>query len=195
MRDDSNQGPKVDIVAIGASAGGVDAISSLLELLPADLPAAVVVVLHRPAGRVSALPEILGRKSHLRVVIPESGEAPRRGTCYVGPPDRHLVMAPNGRWQYLVDHQYRGRNIDELFCSLARYAGGRTIAVILTGLLDDGSAGLAAIKEAGGLALVQSPEQAAYPDMPRNAIRHDGLIDFVGPIHALAEKLKQLVRP
>lgn len=191
--DDRRQ--KLDIVAIGASAGGVEAISNLVRRLPRDLPAAVVVVLHRPAGRASALPAILARECPLPVVIPEFGEALRHGVCYVGHPDRHLVMGPNAHWAYLVDSQYRGRNIDELFCSLARYADGRTIGVILSGSLDDGSAGLKAIKDAGGMALVQSPEQAAFPDMPRNAIRYNGPVDCVGSIPMLAAKIRECAKP
>jgi hypothetical protein len=87
------------------------------------------------------------------------------------------------------DGFYRGHCIDALFQSLARHAGQRTIGVILSGMRKDGSLGLRAIKEAGGIALVQSPEEAAYPDMPQNAIEYDGSIDFIGPIDVIAEEI------
>jgi chemotaxis response regulator CheB len=91
------------------------------------------------------------------------------------------------------DGCYRGHSIDALFCSLARHAGVRTIGVILSGLLKDGTSGLKAIKEAGGIALVQSPWQAAYGDMPESAIAHDGPIDLVAGIDEIAAEVCRLV--
>jgi two-component system chemotaxis response regulator CheB len=91
------------------------------------------------------------------------------------------------------DGFYRGHSIDALFCSLARHAGARTIGVILSGLLKDGTFGLKAIKEAGGVALVQSPKQAAYPDMPQSAIAHDGPIDMVAGVDEIAAEVCRLV--
>jgi two-component system chemotaxis response regulator CheB len=100
-------------------------------------------------------------------------------------PDLRVHLLPNGF--------YRAHNIDALFCSLARRAGSRTIGVVLSGLLKDGTLGLKAIKEAGGVALVQSPGEAAYPDMPRSAIEHNGDIDLVGPVGELAAEICRLV--
>jgi two-component system chemotaxis response regulator CheB len=97
------------------------------------------------------------------------------------------------RVHLLPDSFYRGRNIDALFCSLARHAGPRTIGVVLTGYLSDGTLGLKAIKEAGGIALVQSPQDAAIPDMPNSAIKHDGPIDVVAPLHFLTSEICRLV--
>ena len=94
----------------------------------------------------------------------------------------------------LPDGFYRAHNVDALFCSLARYAGPRTIGVILSGMLKDGTLGLKAIKEAGGVALVQSPEEAAYSDMPCSAIKLDGAIDLVAPVDVLAGEICSLVR-
>ncbi len=93
----------------------------------------------------------------------------------------------------LPDHFYRGHNIDILFFSLARHAGNRTIGVVLSGMLKDGALGLKAIKEAGGVALVQSPQEATFPEMPESAIRYCDAIDFVGPVHALAKEICRLV--
>jgi two-component system chemotaxis response regulator CheB len=178
---------QLDIVAIGASAGGVKAISSLLERLPRDLPAAILVVLHRPPERVSLLQRILSDKCKLHVAIPQSGELLRHGTCFIGEPDLHLTVGPDLRVHLLVDGFYRAHNIDALFCSLARHAGRRTIGIELSGMLKDGVLGLKAIKEAGGVALVQSPEESD------NAITFDGAIDLVAPVDVLAQEICRLV--
>ena len=177
-----------DIVAIGASSGGIEALQSLLEGF-SDLDAIVLVVLHRPADRASYLQEILARKSSMPVVVARHGELLHRGACYIGDPSQHLMVGPGLRADLLPDHRYTTRNIDQLFISLARHFGPRTIGVVLSGQLDDGTRGLAAIKKAGGIALVQSPGEAAYPDMPRNAIAYDGPIDLVAPTSDLAAEI------
>src|SRR5262245_35810862 len=115
-----------DIVAIGASAGGVEAICQLFEQIPRDLPASILVVLHRPADRASALPRILAREGKMRVVAAHGGENLEHGVCYIGEPHRHLILGPDLRLHLLSDGFYRTHNIDTLFCSLSRYAGKRT---------------------------------------------------------------------
>jgi two-component system chemotaxis response regulator CheB len=180
------------IVAIGASADGVEAISNLLQDLPITLRAAVLVVLHRPPNYSSNLPEILARETGLHVVVPKEGERLRQGFCYIGAPGSHLTVSADMRVRLLPDGFYRSHNIDALFQSLAQHAGPQTIGVVLTGLLKDGTLGLKAIKEAGGVALVQNPEQASYPDMPRNAIRYNRNVDLIGPIHELALEICRL---
>lgn len=183
----------LDIVAIGASAGGVEAITELISLLPPDLAAAVLVVLHRDPHRSSHLHTILGRCSQLKVVIPKQHDALEYGVCYIGTPDQHLTVGPGLHVHFLPDHFYRTHNVDALFNSLARNAGSRVVGIILSGYLKDGTQGLKAIKEAGGMTLVQSPEEASYPDMPENAIRHDGGIDLIAPVSKLAEELVRIV--
>jgi len=178
-----------DIVAIGASAGGVEAIEALLIRLPPSLPAAILVVLHRSVGHVTYLPEILQRLRPGPVVVAREGDALEHGTCYLGLPNRHLTVGPSARVHLLTDGFYRGHTIDALFQSLARHAGPRTIGVILSGMLKDGSLGLRALKEAGGVALVQNPEEAAFREMPQSAIEYDGLIDLVGSIEEIAEEI------
>ena len=173
-----------DIVAIGASSGGIEALQSLLEAL-SDLDAIVLVVLHRPANRASYLLDILLRNVHMPVVVPRHGELLHHGVCYIGEPSQHLMVGAGLHADLLPDHRYTTRNIDQLFISLARHYGPRTIGVVLSGQLDDGTRGLAAIKKAGGIAMVQSPQEAAYPDMPRNAITYDGPADLVAPIRNL----------
>jgi len=189
----SHAAPHPDIVAIGASAGGVEAVSELLERLPPDLPASVLVVVHRSVERISLLHHVLARRAGLRVVTPDSGEELRHGVCYVGNPERHLMVSPDLRVRFQPDSFYRTHNIDALFTSLARNAGPRTIGVVLSGMLKDGTLGLAAIKEAGGIALVQSPDEAVHPEMPKAALACDGSIDLVGPIRDLAAKICELV--
>lgn len=180
---------QVDILAIGASAGGVEALTALLKALPHNLPATILLVLHRPPGTVSLLPHILARATGHRVVIAHDGDELRYGACYIGMPDRHMVMGFDQRLYLFPDGVYRGHNIDALFTSLARYAGNRTIGVVLSGMLKDGTQGLREIKQAGGIALVQTPEEAMFPDMPKNAIVYDGPIDFVGSLQNLADEI------
>jgi two-component system chemotaxis response regulator CheB len=149
-----------DIIAIGASAGGIDPICALLSRFPADLPAAVLVVLHRSPSRRSHLASVIRAHAHMRVRIAEDGAVLEPGICLVSPPDRHLTVTPGLHIQLAHDSFYRAHNIDVLFNSLARCAGPRCIGVILSGLLKDGALGLKAIKEAGGTTLVQSPSEA-----------------------------------
>jgi two-component system chemotaxis response regulator CheB len=178
-----------DIVAIGASAGGIEAVCGLLRHLPPALPAAVLVAVHRPPERISHLQSVLARATAMRVVLPREGDRLQHGHCYVGTPGLHLVIGVGRRIHALHDSFYRGHCIDALFQSLARHAGAHTIGVILSGLLKDGTLGLKAIKECGGLAFVQSPSEAEYKEMPMNAIAHDGMIDFVGPVAAIAAEI------
>jgi two-component system chemotaxis response regulator CheB len=181
-----------DIIAIGASAGGVEAISQLLALLPGDLPASVLVVLHRSIEHKSRFHQILESKGKMRVVIARDGEPLRHGVCYLGEPTMHLTVAAHSRIHLLANGSYSTHCIDALFCSLAQHAGQRTIGVILSGTLRDGSLGLQAVKEAGGITLVQSPAEAAYAQMPVNAIRYDGPVDLIASIGELATEICRL---
>lgn len=183
-----------DIIGVGASAGGVAALTQLLSGLPEDLPATVLVVLHRSPDNTSFLPDILRRSSKLKVSIAQDGDPLLHGRCYVGTTNNHLILGKDQRIHFVPDGFYRSHNIDVLFCSLARQAGTRSIGVILSGLLKDGAMGLKAIKEAGGRALVQCPEEAAYRDMPESAIALVGTVDYVGPISSLALEIRRLVR-
>jgi two-component system chemotaxis response regulator CheB len=192
MQEHQQHSHHPDIVAIGASAGGVEAIPELLARLPRDLPASVLVVLHRPVDQISSLRRILARRSKLHLATPHEGESLRHGLCYVSEPDKHLTVGPHSHLHLLPNSFYRAHSIDALFWSLARHAGNRTVGVILSGLLKDGSFGLKAIKEAGGIVLVQSPEEAPYREMPQSAIRYGGPIDLVAPIDGLAREICRL---
>lgn len=165
--------PGHDIVTIGASAGGVEAVSKLLARLPADLPASLFVVIHIPAARRSALPRVFSRAGSLPAEHPQDGEEIQLGKVYVAPPDHHLwlekkrVRVTKGP----LINRHRPA-IDPLFDSAAHVFGERTVGIVLTGLLDDGAMGLQAIKECGGIAVVQDPAEAVLSSMPESALRN-----------------------
>jgi two-component system chemotaxis response regulator CheB len=169
------------VVVVGASAGGVEALIQLVEGLPADLPAPVLVVLHVAAGP-SHLPAILCRAGKLPVSHATDGETLAGGKIYVAPPDRHIEVRQDRVKLNGGPRQNRVRpSADVLFRSAAEVYSTRAIGVILTGLLDDGAAGLAAIKRAGGLAVVQDPRDAQNASMPEAAIAATE-VDHVVPV-------------
>jgi two-component system chemotaxis response regulator CheB len=182
-----------DIIVIGASAGGVEAISLLIAEFPRDLRAAVLVVLHLARGR-SMLPEILSRAGRLPASHPEDGDSLEYGRVYVARPDHHLTLEP-GRVRVVHGPTENGCRpaVDPLFRSAARIYGPRVIGVVLTGALDDGTAGLAAVKEAGGVAIVQDPDEAFAPSMPRSA-RAFVPVDHVLPLREMGVLIAQLTR-
>ncbi|HEX8803610.1 MAG TPA: chemotaxis protein CheB, partial [Acidimicrobiales bacterium] len=176
----------VDLVVVGGSAGGIDALQRLLQALPDDLGAAVVVALHRPANRTSALVPVLRRCTGLPLEGAADGAQLRRGEVVVAPPDEHVVVVGAGihlsRGARINGHR---PSIDPLFESAARAFGPRVLGVLLSGALDDGVAGLAAIRAAGGTTAVQAPAEAAFPGMPTAAI-DAGVVDHVLPVAGLA---------
>lgn len=183
---------KRDVVVVGASAGGVAALLKLCADLPEAFPAAVLVALHVGAN-TSVLPMLLTSHGHIRAVHPEDGEAIERGTIYVAPPDRHMLVA-NGtiRLNRGPKEHHTRPAIDPLFRSAALAYGPRLVGVVLTGRLDDGVAGLQAIKDCGGTAVVQDPADAEFPGMPRHAMQSVA-VDRCVPLPALAQALVKLV--
>ena len=183
-----------DIVVVGASAGGVDALQHIVAALPADYPGAVCVVLHIPPQAPSVLPRILGRATRLRCVAAEDGMDLHAGVVYVAPPDHHLLVVP-GQIRVTRGPRENGHRpaIDPLFRSAARVYGSRVAGVVLTGNLDDGTRGLREIVRRGGLAVVQTPDDAPFPSMPKSAIAHVAVdhvlaVPRIGPLlAALAE--------
>jgi two-component system chemotaxis response regulator CheB len=162
-----------DIIVIGASAGGVDALPRLIWSLPVDLPAAVFVVLHIPAQGRDLLPEIIRRAASLSVAHAVDGDRVRQGHVYVAQPDRHLQL--NGtrvRLSRGPRENFHRPAIDALFRTAAECYGPRVVGVVLTGNLDDGTAGLHAMKSRGGIAIVQDPKNALVPAMPQSALRN-----------------------
>jgi two-component system chemotaxis response regulator CheB len=161
-----------DIVVIGASAGGVEALSETVAGLPADLDAAVFVVLHLPAQSPSLLPMVLQRRTSLPTLSPSDGEPIRPRHIYVCPPDRHLLLR-SGAVQLTRGAKENGHRpaVDTLFRSAAHTFGARVVGVVLSGAMDDGALGLRAIASHGGMPIVQDPEDAAFPGMPVSALQ------------------------
>ena len=179
------------LIAVGASAGGVQALQSLTRGLPADLAAAVLVVMHI-GERMSQLPAVLAKASVLPVAHGVDGDPLLPGRIYVAPPDHHMLA--NGSELRLTrgprEHHTRPA-IDPTFRSVALAAGPDAIGVILTGMLDDGTAGLQVIKRCAGMAVVQSPDDAVYPDMPSSALRHVE-VDHCVPLAQMGALLARL---
>jgi two-component system chemotaxis response regulator CheB len=164
--------PARDIVVVGASADGVRCLETIARHLPRDLPAAIFVVLHTGPTGGQILPEILSRAGSLPAATARDGEPIRNGRIYVAPGDYHLLLDGDRVKLSRGPRENRFRPaIDPLFRSAARHHGDRVIGVILSGLLDDGAIGLRQILDAGGVALVQNPLEATYPDMPVAALR------------------------
>jgi two-component system, chemotaxis family, protein-glutamate methylesterase/glutaminase len=185
--------PKRDILVIGASSGGLEVLTALVGSLPAKLPASVFIVLHVSPHHPSLLPELLSRAGPLRVTHAVDGEGFAPGHIWVAPPDKHLLLAPG---QMRLTHgpkENRTRPaVDALFRSAAQAYGPRVVGVVLTGHLDDGAAGLWAIKDRGGLAVVQDPHEAAYPSMPATALKHVA-VDHVLPVAKMGAALAKLM--
>jgi two-component system, chemotaxis family, protein-glutamate methylesterase/glutaminase len=185
--------PRQPVITIGASAGGVEAITTLLRGFPPDLPASVMVVLHVPPSTPSALPGILTREGPLSAEHAVDGAPILPGRVYVAPPDHHLVVHPGHVQLTRGPRENRVRPaIDVLFRTAAVAHPGRVIGVVLSGALDDGAAGLVAIKQCGGLAVVQDPLDARVPSMPEAALEAVDA-DHVVPASEMGALLSYLV--
>lgn len=185
---------RCNVIVVGASAGGVSSLMQLVGGLPDDLDAAVAVALHVPEEAPSALPAILSRTGPLKATHAADGEGLMHGRIYVAPPGRHLLV--KRRTLRVVNGPNENGHrpaIDPLFRTAARAHGRRTIGVILSGSLDDGTAGLYAVKRHGGAALVQDPEDALFDGMPASAIENVA-VDFVGDLPALTTELVRRTR-
>jgi two-component system, chemotaxis family, protein-glutamate methylesterase/glutaminase len=181
------------VVGIGASAGGVDALIRLVRHLPADLPAAVCIVLHVPATGRSLLAPILDRVTDLAVGVAADGDRLLSGHVFVAPPDRHLTVADGTVRLTRGPKENAVRPaVDPMLRSLAAAYGKDAIAVILSGALGDGSSGALAVKQAGGAVIVQHPDDATVPSMPESALRAVGNVDAVLPSHEIGAALLAL---
>jgi len=181
-----------DVVALGASAGGLNALSQVLRTLPKDFPSSIVVVQHLSPGYKSWIANLLGRSTTLKVKQAEHGEIMLPATVYIAPPDEHLLVGP-GKVQLAHSQlvHFSRPSIDLLFESVAGTYGSRSIGVILSGSGKDGSTGVRTIKEAGGITIAQSPDKAEFRHMPEAAI-DTGCVDFVLPLEKIGERLNQL---
>jgi two-component system chemotaxis response regulator CheB len=163
--------PARDLVVVGASAGGVDALKRFVSGLPADLPASVLVVLHLPPHSHSNLPDILARSGPLPAVAARDGMPLEAGRILCAPPDHHLTLTADGVRVVRGPHENLHRpSVDVLFRSAALHHGARTCGVVLSGALDDGASGMRLIARAGGLTIVQEPSDALVPSMPRSVL-------------------------
>ena len=186
---------KRDIVVIGASAGGMEALQRLVGGLPGDLPASIFVVWHLPPGfQRSVLPHVLSKAGPLPACQAEDGMRIERGRIYVGAPDHHLLLERGTVKVAKGPKENRFRPaVDPLFRSAAYVYGPRTIGIVLTGALDDGTSGLWTIKMRGGTAIVQDPDEALHPSMPQSALQNVA-VDLTLRIADIGPALARLAR-
>jgi two-component system, chemotaxis family, protein-glutamate methylesterase/glutaminase len=182
-----------EVIVVGASAGGMHALEELLGSLPSDLPASIFVVMHVVAPGPSVLASILERAGSLPARTAEDGEKIERGHVYVAPPDYHLLLG-EGRVGLSGGPRVNGHRpaVDPLFRSAARLYGAQVVAVVLSGLLDDGSAGMRDVKDKGGATIVQDPGDAVHSDMPEAAIQAADP-DHVLPVREMGPVLTRLL--
>lgn len=183
-----------DIIVVGTSMGGVEALKELASGLPADLPAAILAVIHISPDYRSLLPEILSRAGRLPAVHAQHGRPIERGRMYLAPPDHHLLVE-SGAMRVIRGPRENGFRpaVDPLFRTAAYHYGPRVIGVVLTGARDCGTAGLKTIKARGGLAVVQDPADALCASMPMSAMEHVQ-VDYQAPLRELPALLDRLAR-
>jgi two-component system chemotaxis response regulator CheB len=185
---------KRDVIAIRASAGGVEPLTDLLERLPPNLPATVAIVLHRSPYHDTSLPLVLGRHALLSVLEPADRDPVLSGAVYIAPRDQHMIFEDGiVRLNRGAREHHTRPAIDPLFRSAAQRYGSRVIGVLLSGMGSDGVSGLIAIKKAGGISLVQHPGEARFGTMPCTAIAEDD-VDAMLTVDELASTLTALAR-
>jgi two-component system chemotaxis response regulator CheB len=186
--------PPVMAIVMAASAGGIPALSRIFRDLPADFPAPIVVVLHRPVANQSLLPRILQRTTPLHVEDARAGETLKAGTIYIARSDLHLTLTDAGTFSYVdgrrIKHLLSSAN--PLFISSAATLGPRVIAVVLTGFGSDGTDGVQSIKAHGGVVIAQDERTSQAFGMPGSAIE-TGAVDYVLPLEDIGPALVRLV--
>jgi two-component system, chemotaxis family, protein-glutamate methylesterase/glutaminase len=187
--------PQFDVVAIGASAGGIEALHAVLSALPASFPVPVLIVQHMDPRHKSLLAGLLGRRCRVHVKQAANEEAIRGGTVYIAQPDMHLIVR-SGRLVLTDTAQvhFSRPSIDLLLQSVADTYGDRAIGVILSGSGFDGADGIRAVKAKGGTTLVQDPATAAHTGMPQ-AARATNCVDFTLPLEEIGPAITSLVMP
>jgi two-component system chemotaxis response regulator CheB len=181
-----------DLIVMGGSSGALEPLLSIVKALPRDLPAAVAVVVHHQENAPNLLVSLLESLRTLPVIEAKDGMAVELSRIYLPPPDRHLTV--DGavlRLSHGPRENYARPAVDPLFRSAARSHGGRVIGVLLSGMLDDGTAGLLAVKRRGGVAIVQEPGDSYYPDMPESALEYVD-VDHVVPASRITELMVEL---
>jgi two-component system chemotaxis response regulator CheB len=182
-----------DIIVVGASAGGVEALQGLARGLPAKFSGSIFVTIHFPEHGTSTLPRILSRAGPVPAIHAADGESIVPGRIYVAPPDYHLLLHRR-KLRLVRGPKENGHRpaIDPMFRSAALAFGSRVIGIILSGNLDDGTSGVRIVKRRGGLVVVQDPEDALFPSMPQSAIEHVN-VDRVVPLRGMAKTLAELM--
>ena len=181
------------LVVIGGSSGAIEATRVIVQGLPADFGAPVCVVLHTSPQSPGILDAILDRAGKLPAATAVTGARLRDGHIYVAPPDHHLVIEPGAVRLSKGPRENRFRPaVDPLFRSAAQVYGAGAIGVVVTGNLDDGTAGLWTIKQLGGTTIVQDPKDALFPSMPASALQQVS-VDYVVPLHEIAPLLVRLL--
>src|SRR5215203_640683 len=184
--------PGRDIVVVGTSAGGVEALRTLVGGLPKHFPGSVFVVMHTAADAPGVLAQILDRSGPLPAINASNHDGIRPGYIYVAPPDFHLLLEPGHVRLSHGPKENRFRPaVDPLFRSAAQHFGPRVVGVILTGSLDDGTSGLWAVKSLGGAAVVQDPDEAFMSSMPQSALEHVE-VDYKLPLAEIPGVLARL---
>ena len=183
-----------DVVVMAASAGGLDAITTIMKALPGDFPAAIAVVQHRAPEPSTMFEKLVGRSTRLAVRQAQAGDLLRPGTVHVAPPGRHLLIGPGGVLSLSDSPKVRSSrpSADRLFESAAAVFRARVIAVVLTGGDGDGSDGIRAVKRMGGRVVAQDEGSSQVFGMPHSA-RQTGMVDFVLPIGNIAAQLVAMV--
>lgn len=193
MNDFASLASRVDAVVVGASAGGVDALCEILPSVPVRLHAPILIVLHLPRDRPSLLAAIFGARARRPVREPYDKDPIENGTVYVAPPDYHMLVEEGPQISLSDDDlvNYSRPSIDVLFQSAADFYGDRLLGIILTGANEDGTEGLAAVHDAGGITVVQQPEGAQAPYMLVSALKRTEA-DFVLSLAEIASLLGAL---
>ncbi|AIG80769.1 CheB methylesterase [Amycolatopsis japonica] len=183
-----------EIVAIGASAGGVKALLTVLKALPVDFPVPVVIVQHLDPHHDTVLAELLDRRSLLRVKLAEDGDVAEPGTAYIAPPDRHLLVGSGGALRLSTRDKVRfvRPSADLLFESVAVACGAAALVCVLTGTGSDGSAGARAVSSRGGTVVAEDPSTAEFKGMPQ-AVLNAVAVDLTLPLEGIAAALVALI--
>lgn len=189
-----NSAAQFKLVVVGTSAGGLNALKTLLSALPDDFPCPIAVVQHLSPDHSSQLVDILRRQMRLSVATAQNQQRMQSGHVYIAPPDHHLLVSNFGTLRLTQSPKihFSRPAIDVLFESAAKNYGAEVIAILLTGSNTDGSQGMQAIHKAGGITIVQSPSSAESPRMPQSAI-DTTKIDWVLPLDDIAPRLAQLI--
>lgn len=184
---------KRDIIVIGASAGGVNALIAFVKSLPVNFDASIFVVLHIHASTPSNLPVILTRYGHLKASHPEDGEKIKSKHIYVAPPDHHMLVEEGRILVRKGPKENRFRpSVDVLFRSAAYNYNSRVIAIVLSGMLNDGTSGMWTVKHMGGICVIQHPDDALFESMPANVLKEVD-VDYSVPVAGMGALLQGLI--